>query len=333
MRGDVFTRQLRLLQLLESRKQGVELDEAATELGTGRRTLYRDFEVLERSGVPLLAERDGKRARWRILEGYRHRMQLGLTWSELLALGVGNQLLGSYDGTLLHESARSALDKVRASLPRELLARWERASTYVSARRGGHDYRARSALVSRVVEAIESGVRLETVYRSRGPAASRPPAPGVHRKLDPYHLHAVDGALYLVGHCHHAGEVRTFLLDRFERVQVLAERFSIPPGFEAAQLLSPAFGMWLGRPQRVRFTVAPPLAHLFLERKVHPSQVTQTSEDGAVEVELNVAVGPPLVAFLAGLGGALQHVAPMGLRKKVLTHLRSGLRQLSAGGG
>src|SRR6266540_3068574 len=52
MRGEAFARQLKLLALLEVRPEGVEPEEAAAELGTRRRTVYRDFRVLEDAGVP-----------------------------------------------------------------------------------------------------------------------------------------------------------------------------------------------------------------------------------------------------------------------------------------
>jgi predicted DNA-binding transcriptional regulator YafY len=81
MRGEAFARQLRLLALLEGRREGLEIDEAAAELGARRRTIYRDFRVLEDAGFPLASAHDGRRARWRILEGYRHRLQLTLTWA------------------------------------------------------------------------------------------------------------------------------------------------------------------------------------------------------------------------------------------------------------
>ena len=47
MRGEAFARQLKLLAQLEVRPDGVAPDEAAEELGTRRRTVYRDFRVLE----------------------------------------------------------------------------------------------------------------------------------------------------------------------------------------------------------------------------------------------------------------------------------------------
>ena len=110
MRGDAFARQLKLLALLEVRTQGVELDEAAEELGARRRTVYRDFRVLQDAGFPLTSALEGRRARWRMMPGYRHRLQLSLSWSELVALMTARKLLSGLSGTMLHDAAASALE-------------------------------------------------------------------------------------------------------------------------------------------------------------------------------------------------------------------------------
>src|SRR5689334_7345935 len=105
MRGQVAARQLRLLALLEGRPQGIAPDEAAEELGARRRTVYRDFQVLEELGFPLINDHDGTRARWRMMPGYRHRLQLSLTWPELLALMTARKALAGLAGTIFHDGA------------------------------------------------------------------------------------------------------------------------------------------------------------------------------------------------------------------------------------
>lgn len=312
MRGDAFSRQLRLLQLLESRPEGLELEEASAALGTGRRTLYRDFEVLERNGIPLLAEREGKRARWRMMPGYRHRLQLSLTWSEVLALSTGSQLMAGLAGTMFHEGAVSALEKIRSTLPRALAERVRHLEAGVSATRGGHDYASRRTVLEILMDAIDRRRTVSARYATRSRSAR-----ATERKLDPYHLRVSGEAMYLIGFCHSAKTVRTFLLDRFERAELSSNTFVVDPAFRADAFLGASFGMWSGRPRRVRFVVAPELAHLFLERKLHPSQVTQRAADGGAEVRMEIALGPPIISYLAGLGAAVERIEPAELRAQV----------------
>ncbi len=328
MRGEAFARQLKLLALLEVRREGVELDEAAAELGAQRRTVYRDFRVLEDAGFPLTSARDGRRARWRMLEGYRHRLQLTLTWSELVALMTARQAVSGLAGTMLHDGVASALEKIRATLPKGLADHFRASERLVSAPEGGRDYRSRGELVRRLVEAIDARQTIAARYRSRAAKGRRR---GEERKLDPYHLRVAEEGLYLLARCHRSGEVKLFLVDRFDSVVPTEERFSPPEGFSAEQALRPSFGMWSGRPRKVSFTVAPGLADLLMERKVHPSQVAQRRSDGSVEVRLEVALGPPLVAYLTGLGAGVSEVAPVELRTAVLKEHRRALEGLEGG--
>jgi predicted DNA-binding transcriptional regulator YafY len=322
MRGEAFARQLKLLALLEVRREGVELEEAATELGARRRTVYRDFRVLEDAGIPLTSALEGRRARWRMIEGFRHRLQLSLSWNELVALMTAREAISGLAGTVFHEGAASALEKIRATLPRGLADRFRASGRLVSAPEGGRDYRPRGEIVRRLVEAIDARQTVLARYRSRGAKGRRR---GAERKLDPYHLRVAEEGLYLLARCHRSGEVKLFLVDRFDTVRPTDARFDPPEGFSAEQALRANFGMWSGRSRQVNFTVAAGLADLVMERKVHPSQVAQRRSDGSVEVRLEVALGPPLIAYLTGLGGGVSEIAPAELRKAVLREHQEAL--------
>lgn len=326
MRGEAFARQLKLIALLEKRPEGLEIEEAAEELHTRRRTVYRDFRVLEDAGFPLTSALDGRRARWRILEGHRHRLQLSLSWIELVALMTARELMSGLAGTVLHDGAVSAVEKIRATLPKGLAVRFRASEGLLSTPTGGRDYRSRGEMVRRLVEAIDERVTVAAQYRSRG-AKRR----GTERKLDPYHLRVAEEGLYLIARCHRSGGEKLFLVDRFDAVRPTGERFSQPQGFSAEEMLSPRFGLWSGRPRKVRFTVLPELAHLLMERKLHPSQIAQRRSDGSVDVRLTVALGPPLVAYLTGLGGAVRAVEPKGLRAAVLRAHRGAIAGLAGG--
>ena len=327
MRGEAFARQLKLLALLEVRPEGVELEEASEELGARRRTIYRDFRVLEDAGLPLTSAREGRRARWRIMPGYRHRLQLSLTWTELFGLMSAREMVAELAGTLLHDGAASALEKIRATLPRPLAERFRATQGLVSAAPGGRDYRGRGAIVETLVDAIEARKTVIARYRSRRVRAARS---AVDRKLDPYHLRAAAGGLYLVARCHMSDAVKVFLVDRFDDVRPTDGRFEPPRDLNPIRLLERRFGMWSGRPRRVSFRVSAGLGDLFMERKLHPSQVAQKRSDGSVEVRLEVPIVPPLVAYLTGLGAGVGELEPRELRAVVAAEHRGALALLEA---
>jgi predicted DNA-binding transcriptional regulator YafY len=178
--------------------------------------------------------------------------------------------------------------------------------------------------VRRLVEAIDGRQTIAARYRSRRAIGRN----GAERKLDPYHLRVAEEGIYLMAHCHRSGEVKTFLVDRFDEVRPTGELFTPPDGFSPERLLGPSFGMWGGRARKVNFTIGPAIADLLMERKVHPTQVAQRRSDGSVEVRLEVALGPPLVAYLTGLGAAVSEIEPKELRAAVLREHRDALSGL-----
>src|SRR5437763_5776869 len=84
-RGDGLARQLQLMQILEKRQE-IAVPAVAAELGYTVRTVYRDLQVLERIGVPIYQEKTGRKARWRVVEGYRRKLSITLSWPEMVAL-------------------------------------------------------------------------------------------------------------------------------------------------------------------------------------------------------------------------------------------------------
>lgn len=322
LRGAAFTRLLRLVQMLDARRNGVEVDEAAEELGIGRRTVYRDFLVLESSGFPLTADHDGRRARWKLLDSYRHRLQLSLTWTELFALVSAQRALEGLQGTLFHDSLKSALDKIRATLPSDMAKRCAKFAELASAEVGGRNLGAKGDALRTLAEAVEARHTVVARYRPLGPNRKKRT-----RRIDPYHLRVAGDGVYILGWCHARKAIRTFLLDRFDSVEQTEDGFELRG--DVASELEPAFQMWSGRPRRVRFVVSPDVAQLLLERKPHPSAVVQRLTDGSAEVRMTVAIGPPLIAYLSGLGGGAREIGPVELREAVRAQHEDAIERLA----
>src|SRR3954471_14180548 len=134
-RGDSLARQLKLIQIFDERRE-VAVPEIARELGWTPRTVYRDLSVLERVGVPIYPERRGARSRWRVVDTYRRRLSITLSWPEMVALTAGRDLLAGSSGSFFHESAIAALDKIRSALPEELVRRADAMGKSLSAATG-----------------------------------------------------------------------------------------------------------------------------------------------------------------------------------------------------
>ncbi len=96
-----------------------------------------------------------------------------VSWSEMLALTTGRELLAGLSGTFFHEAAITALEKIRTALPAEIAARAEAAAdVLVADRRPARDYKGRGDLVRTLAEAVRRRETVTLGYRKVG--AGRP---------------------------------------------------------------------------------------------------------------------------------------------------------------
>lgn len=306
-----MVRQFQLIRLLEERAE-VGVDEAAERLGATARTVYRDLHVLERMGVPIYQEREGRRARWRIVEGYRRRMTLLLDERELVALAVGNAMAASFGGCVAKGSA-SCAPKLRSSLPEPFKSRAAKLGALVSSTPEQFCHAGRGDHLDALVKAALASSTVDMTYRKEG--ALRVSA----RRLDPYFLHFHDGSMFVIGFCHRRNAVRTFLLDRIESVSPTNSTYEMPKAFSRDDLLQDAFGPWEGRPVCVELAFTRAGTKRLLQRRMHRSQVVQLEHDGSARCILRVPLCPALRRWIESFGSEVRRIRPAALAKSRAT--------------
>lgn len=115
------------------------------------------------------------------------------------------------------------------------------------------------------------------------------------RDVDPYLVHAEDGALYLLAHCHRAGGERRFRVDRINRAELLEETFEPP-----AERVTPAQVFQAdAEDPRVTLRLAPEARWV---TEAYPIEGRRELDDGRVEVTLAIAAEPWLARLLVNLG-------------------------------
>jgi predicted DNA-binding transcriptional regulator YafY len=326
-RGDSLLRQQRLIRILDERRE-IVVEPTARQLGCHPRTIYRDLAVLQQLGLPLYQEEEGRRVRWRLVDGPRRRLSITLSFSEMLALSAGRDLLAGLAGTFFHEAAISGLEKIRDALPRELLPRIDRSAAVVmSESRPAHDYRGHGDSARTLVQAIEANETVQIHYRKLEAKSHS------GRDVDPYHLYIQSGALYLLGWCHRRKALRTFLLDRAARVTSTGRTFERRTDLDLSSILQGDLGPWSGRPVAIEIRFSPVVARLVAERKIHPSATAQWRNDGLLDVSLRCPLTPALERWLTGWGAEVQVLAPTRLADNIrarhaaaLTHRREPTR-------
>ena len=323
MRGDQLARQWLLIQRLANSRAGAGLEELAEELGCVRRTVYRDLDALMYAGFPVTSEkRDGK-AYYRFLDSFEMG-QVPFTPDELLALAFSEDLLGTLEGTVFHDSIRAALAKIRAGLGPELSSYLERLSDGFRVLPGPHKrYEAfRDTIRALNLGVLENGT-LEMRYRTgrTGEEATR--------RIDPYKVWYHAGALYVIGLDHRSGEIRTFSIDRIQAIEATEESFEVPEDFDFDVYTSSSFGVVAepAVPVHVRFTAD--WASYVEERQWHASQTTQRRSDGRLDLTMEVGATHELANWILSFGGGAEVVEPATLREEVLASLKAALANYS----
>lgn len=312
-RGAQLARQWRLMQLLD-RSQGVTVEDAAEALGCAVRTIWRDLRVLEDAGFPIYDERapDGRRGLWRVEDGFKAKLPLKLTLSEVAALFMSREFLAPLGASLLGPAVTTAFEKIGGVLSRDAMGLLERMREIVGVRAVGAKLQLPAA---EHLPTIQTGLLERRSLRMRYYSFQRDAE--TERDVDPYHLTHFNGGLYLIGYCHLREAVRVYAVERIRAVEVLRRRFEIPAGFDAKEYLDKAWGILQGDLVTVRVIFSKKAARYIREHLWHPSQRFRELPDGRLEMTLRVADTLEVRRWILGYGTDAEVVEPDTLRTAV----------------
>lgn len=210
-----------LLQILRDGKLHTA-QEMADRLEVSVRTIYRDMDTLQASGVPV----EGERGVGYMASGAITLPPLSLTAAELEALNLGIAIVAEAGDKDLAAAARSLGDKVDAVLPEQVISdadTWKFAVyPFADAARGlGHMSTLRSAIKARQ--------KLSLNYHAKDGSVST-------RKIRPLHMEYWGRVWTLTAWCELRADFRTFRVDLIETATALPELFQDEPGKTLADI-------------------------------------------------------------------------------------------------
>ena len=313
-------RALRLLTLIERNSNGLRVTDMAAQLGATARAVYRDLQVLEELHVPLYPDKNGRESFWKIDPDYRNRLSIPFSLSELLSLYLAQDSIRPLDGTVLYDSLQLFFEKVWAILPkplfREMVGLRKSFLSGIPAQKNYGDYRE---FIKVIQEAIEGRRVLQLLYHPRDQAPAE-------RRVNPYAVHLHNGSLYVIGHCHMRKDIRTFVVDRMQKIRLTEASFTIPPGFSLASYLRHSFGMFTEELVRVKVRFHKSLTRYLLERRWHPSQKNRKLKDGSLELAFEVAGTKEIKTWIMGFGSLAKVLEPVSLVKEFKDDLGKSLK-------
>jgi predicted DNA-binding transcriptional regulator YafY len=301
------TRLVSLLLLLQLGRR-LTAAELAAELGTSIRTIHRDVEALAQAGIPIRAAR-GRGGGFMLPPAYRARLPLSAEEAQALLVGAPGAATSLGLGALLLDARR----KVIASLPADLREATARAEALFHVDEPRWFSRAdETPLLITLVTAATERRRVSVDYRRQDGVAEL--------TLDPIGFVLKAGVWYSVAR--REGEMRVYRVSRFGAATVTGAPFRRPPRFDLAAFWERSREEFeASRPRvEVRVRVARagvPALRAALDPTVQAALDDQRADrgDGSVELALPFERIEYAHADLVKLGGAVEVIAPAGLRR------------------
>jgi predicted DNA-binding transcriptional regulator YafY len=320
MRNAEVIRQWKILKTIEAGRftSTARLGEA---YGVTERTIRRDLEALQEAGFPIYDDRVDGRKVWRLVEGYKHKLVKSFSLAELAAMYFSRNLLSFLGGAPFAQDLESAFEKIREALPQKSLPYLTRIQELFSARPDPwKDYSKKQDVIAGLIDATLHQRQAQIAYYSFNSRRTK------SYTVDPYRLVYYRGGLYLYARAHEYGEVRTFAVERIQKMEVLDQGFEIPADFSPSEYARSAFGIFGGTPQTVELRFAPEMAGYIRERNWHESQRLEDDGDGGVRLTMEVAPEFELKAWIKGFLPQVSVVRPASLREAIARELAAALR-------
>jgi predicted DNA-binding transcriptional regulator YafY len=304
-RNDQVIRQWLILDRLQASRLGLTLDQLLSalpqEYPRHPRTLRRDLEALEAAGFPLLSERVDGRVRWRLLDGFRNIPALGLSPTDLMALVFSRNLLVPLKGTEIQSALDSAFSKAAAMIPPAAMEYVQQLRNSFSVGLGPHkQYRQHRDTIDVLTGAATQKRTVQMRYYSASRNETR------RREVDPYCLRYVDGALYLIGHCHWRKDVRMFAVERIQSLTPTDHPYQMPLHFNIEAYVEDALVVMRGKRIGVELEFDKATAAWAKDRIWHPSQKLVRQKNGRLRMTLAVADTRELVGWVLSFGSGVR---------------------------
>jgi proteasome accessory factor B len=227
-------------------------------------------------------------------------------------------MLSFLGGAPFGQDLESAFAKIREALPQKSLPFLSRIQDLFSARPDPwKDYSKKQEVIAGLIDAILHQRQARVAYYSFNSRRTK------SYDLDPYRLVYYRGGLYLYARAQEYGEVRTFAVERVQKVEVLDQGFEVPADFSPTEYARSAFGIFGGKAETVELVFDSSIAGYVRERNWHESQKLDDAADGGVRLTLEVAPSFDLKSWVKGFLPHVRVERPASLRAEIAREIEA----------
>jgi predicted DNA-binding transcriptional regulator YafY len=318
MRNREVIRQWTLLRTLDAHRHGATVDDLARELEVTKRTIWRDMEALQAVGFPLMSELDGKRTRWKLAATpFKGLADLGVSMVELCSLYMAREMVGGMAGGPFGTALGSITKKLEKALSPKMREFLDRLPELVEAKVGAVKKPAIEKYSEHLALLLEACAEQRTCSMRYFSASS-----GMAKSyiVHPYRLAHADGGMYLLTWVPAYGEIRTFAVERIQKLSRQDERFKIQEEL-SGEAFAHSLGVNRGTAEKVVVRFSARIAPYVRERSWHKSQKVQDLPGGDVRMTLDVCTDAALRTWILGFGALAKVESPSWLAAEILEQL------------
>ncbi|MBF0103893.1 MAG: WYL domain-containing transcriptional regulator [Deltaproteobacteria bacterium] len=317
-RGDQLSRTLVILNKLYTSRQGVAINDLASEFKTSTKTIRRDLCFLENSLFPLVEHKDDQgKKRFKLMQGYKEEFDVPFAPAELMSLYFFKDFLAPLEGTGFEVPFRRLINKIENGIPEQAKAFCDRLEKSFRTRIAQKvDYTSSKIIVQIVNNAICDRRPIKIKYFSYSSKRT------TIRKIEPYCLYYYHGAIYVVAKDFLSRELRTFNVERIRKAIKLDSSFSLPKNFNAADYFKESFGIFKDDIVTVVAVFDNAVSPFIQERIWHPHQRIETLTGGRVKLTIPVAGTREIKTWLMGFCEHVEVVEPQSLREEIIKDIK-----------
>lgn len=281
--------------------------ELAEHFEVTERTVYRDISALSEAGVPIAGEAG---VGYTLMKGY-HLPPVMFTAEEASSLFVGGELVKQFTDPSLHVPMTSALDKLRAVLPRESqdhVDKLVRGTLVLGKGFGPNQDPAQQPMLL----PVQQGVVQRRVLRMNYRGGAR--VDETQRDVEPLGVVFYGGSWYLVAWCRLRTDLRHFRIDRIKRLELRSERFEPRPDFNLAEHMRARDENLETIPARVWFARN---VQEKARRESYATLIEEVQRDGGAEFSLFTVSLEWMARWLLSFGTCAEALEPPRLRELV----------------
>ena len=311
-RGDQLGRQWKIIQTLLSSRTGKTAPELADELECHSRTVYRDLEALQMGGFPLFRERIDNRNYWSFIDSAKRQIPVPFSLTELMALYFSRDMMKFLKNTVFYDSLETLFQKVKTTLSQDYLQYLTRIENSLEVGQTPYKpYGEFKEIIDQVNEAVVHQRFVRMVYYTM----SRKEA--LEREVAPYKIWFFDGTFYLIGYCRFRDDIRIFALDRIKSLKETEEAFEIPESFDFESFMRSSFGVFHGKPVKVRVWFDAEIAEYISEKIWHDTQTIEKQKDSSILFTAEVAGTEEIKFWIMNWGSKAHVLEPESLRNEI----------------